>query len=161
MSFSGFIFVRANGCFGNGRPMQTALFFVGDMTDWRETKAFELERIDQEGVWEIRFPAEILVHKMHYRLHMHWKGGEGDRIPAYARAGGTGSGVPHLQCPGVVLRLNPTGGRPMILFPLRGLFLSMKPMWAWPRKKKKSAHIVNLPSTSCRGLLRRDIMPCN
>ncbi len=83
--FFGLHFRGDHWVFREWAPNATALFFVGDMTGWRETKTFELERIDQEGVWEIRFPAEILIHKMHYRLRIHWKGGEGDRIPAYAR----------------------------------------------------------------------------
>jgi 1,4-alpha-glucan branching enzyme len=29
--------------------------------------------------------AHILAHRMLYRLHLHWEGGDGDRIPAYAR----------------------------------------------------------------------------
>ena len=100
--FFGLHFRGDHWVFREWAPNATALFFVGDMTSWRETKAFELERIDQEGVWEIRFPAEVLVHKMHYRLRMHWKGGEGDRIHAYARRVVQGSGFPYLQCPGVV-----------------------------------------------------------
>ncbi len=55
------------------------------MTQWREAGAYELERINPAGVWEIRLPADSLAHGMVYRLRMHWEGGEGDRIPAYAR----------------------------------------------------------------------------
>jgi 1,4-alpha-glucan branching enzyme len=55
------------------------------MTGWREEKAFALERINKEGVWEIRLPAGSLKHGDLYRLSIHWNGGKGDRIPAYAR----------------------------------------------------------------------------
>ncbi|MDO9528165.1 MAG: alpha amylase C-terminal domain-containing protein [Syntrophales bacterium] len=66
-------------------PNATAVFLVGDMTDWKEKKAFALERINEEGVWEIRLPAKALGHGDLYRLRVHWNAGEGDRIPAYAR----------------------------------------------------------------------------
>ena len=83
--FFGLHFRGHEWVFREWAPNATAVFLVGDMTDWRETKAFELERIDEEGVWETRFSAKILTHGMYYRLRMHWKGGEGDRIPSYAR----------------------------------------------------------------------------
>ena len=44
-----------------------------------------LDRIDDEGQWEIRLPEAALSHQSLYRLRIHWKDGMGDRIPAYAR----------------------------------------------------------------------------
>jgi len=66
-------------------PNATAVYLVGEMTGWQEQKAFALEPNGEEGVWEIRLPSEKLEHKDLYRLRVHWPGGEGDRIPAYAR----------------------------------------------------------------------------
>jgi len=66
-------------------PNATSIFLVGDMTGWKEKKTFALERINEEGVWEIRLPAGALGHGDFYRLHVHWNAGEGDRIPSYAR----------------------------------------------------------------------------
>ncbi len=66
-------------------PNATSICLIGDMTAWRETDTFQLERIDDSGVWEIRLPAGRMDHGDHYRLRLHWAGGEGDRIPAYAR----------------------------------------------------------------------------
>ncbi len=66
-------------------PHATAVHILGEMTDWRIQPAFALERIDDSGLWEIRLPAEKLDHGDLYRLHIRWPGGEGDRIPAYAR----------------------------------------------------------------------------
>jgi len=76
---------KAGWVFREWAPNAKAIFLIGDMTDWREVKDFELEKINAEGVWEIRLPAGFLSHGMVYRLRMHWEGGEGDRIPAYAR----------------------------------------------------------------------------
>jgi len=66
-------------------PNATAIFLVGNMTGWKEKKAFALERINEEGVWEIRLPTGALGHRDFYRLRVHWNAGKGDRIPAYAR----------------------------------------------------------------------------
>ena len=66
-------------------PYADAVFLVGDITDWKERKAFALDRIDPDGVWEIRLPSDKLTHRDLYRLRIHWPGGSGDRIPAYAR----------------------------------------------------------------------------
>jgi 1,4-alpha-glucan branching enzyme len=66
-------------------PNATAVYLVGDMTDWLGKKGFALERTDADGRWEIRLPAESLGHGDLYRLRVHWPGGKGDRIPAYAR----------------------------------------------------------------------------
>lgn len=66
-------------------PNATRLFLVGDLTGWKEKKAFALTRKNPEGVWELRLPKGALTHGDLYRLRMHWRGGRGDRIPAWAR----------------------------------------------------------------------------
>jgi 1,4-alpha-glucan branching enzyme len=65
-------------------PNADEIFLIGDMSGWLENEAFSLERLDN-GIWEIRLPPETLKHKDLYRLRIHWPGGKGDRIPAYAR----------------------------------------------------------------------------
>ncbi len=66
-------------------PNATALFVIGQMSGWQEKSEFALKRLNADGVWEIRLPAETLHHQDLYRLRVHWAGGQGDRIPAYAR----------------------------------------------------------------------------
>ena len=66
-------------------PNANRIFLIGDMTGWQENEAFALQCLGDENVWEIRLPAEKLKHLDLYRLRVHWPGGEGDRIPAYAR----------------------------------------------------------------------------
>ncbi len=65
-------------------PNADKIILIGDMTDWREEEAFALKRLD-EGIWEIRLSPNTLKHQDLYRLRIHWPGGKGDRIPAYAR----------------------------------------------------------------------------
>lgn len=66
-------------------PNATAAYLVGEITGWHEKKRFALERINKEGVWEVRLPSSALKHGDLYRLRIHWHDGQGDRIPAYAR----------------------------------------------------------------------------
>jgi 1,4-alpha-glucan branching enzyme len=66
-------------------PNADAIYLIGDMTDWRENKRFALERINRQGVWEIRLPSDVMGHGDFYRLRIHWPGGQGDRIPAWVR----------------------------------------------------------------------------
>ncbi|MCU0590363.1 MAG: alpha amylase C-terminal domain-containing protein [Desulfobacterales bacterium] len=66
-------------------PNATRVLMVGDATNWKEKKAFALTRKNVEGVWELRLPSSTLKHGDLYRLIIHWRGGKGDRIPAWAR----------------------------------------------------------------------------
>jgi len=64
-------------------PNAEAVSIVGDFSGWEETADLRLEREGHD--WVGRFPAGALAHGNHYRLRIHWPGGSGDRIPAYAR----------------------------------------------------------------------------
>jgi len=66
-------------------PNAVSVYLIGDMTDWQETKAFRLDRVNEEGVWELFVSSHMMNHGDHYRLRVHWPEGVGDRIPAYAR----------------------------------------------------------------------------
>ncbi len=66
-------------------PNATAIYLIGTFNEWKEKKRFRLEPVGSEGVWEIHLPSGSLAHGDLYRLGVHWKGGDGDRIPAYAK----------------------------------------------------------------------------
>jgi 1,4-alpha-glucan branching enzyme len=76
---------RDEWIFREWAPNATAIHIIGDMNKWKVCREFALEKISDNGVWEIHLPADKLMHGDLYRLHTHWPGGEGDRIPAYAR----------------------------------------------------------------------------
>lgn len=65
-------------------PNATALYLLGDCNGWQRDKAFAFSPLEN-GVWELRLPKETLKHGDHYKLLMVWDGGEGERIPAWAR----------------------------------------------------------------------------
>ncbi|MBT3192692.1 MAG: 1,4-alpha-glucan-branching enzyme [Verrucomicrobia bacterium] len=66
-------------------PNATAIWLVGDFSGWERLDTFALKRISDSGDWEVQLPQEALAHENLYKLHVCWDGGEGDRIPAYAR----------------------------------------------------------------------------
>ncbi len=83
--YFGLHFQRGEWVFREWAPNATAIYLIGDMSKWQESKEFELKRFDEYGVWEIHLSVNKLKHGDLYRLRIHWAEGEGDRIPAYAR----------------------------------------------------------------------------
>ncbi|MCK5802264.1 MAG: alpha amylase C-terminal domain-containing protein [Lentisphaeria bacterium] len=65
-------------------PNAIQIALVGEPTDWEERDGFRMTR-REHGIWELRLPHDALWHQALYRLRIHWNGGAGDRIPAYAR----------------------------------------------------------------------------
>ncbi|MDP4270157.1 MAG: alpha amylase C-terminal domain-containing protein [Bacteroidota bacterium] len=64
-------------------PNATDIYIVGDFNGWQELEEYRLHRIDN-GSWEIHLPADLLHHEDIYKLRVHWDGGCGERIPAWA-----------------------------------------------------------------------------
>jgi len=64
-------------------PNASVIFLIGDFNDWKETDAFRFNPLEN-GNWELRLKTELIRHKDLYKLSLHWKGGHGERIPAYA-----------------------------------------------------------------------------
>jgi 1,4-alpha-glucan branching enzyme len=83
--YFGLHFQRGEWVFREWAPNATMIHLIGDMSKWQVRREFELKKINDYGVWEIHLTADKLTHGDLYRLRVHWAGGEGDRIPAYAR----------------------------------------------------------------------------
>lgn len=64
-------------------PHATQIYLVGTCTNWEERSGYELQAIGG-GNWEINLPADALKHGDLYKLMVHWEGGQGERIPAWA-----------------------------------------------------------------------------
>ena len=64
-------------------PNATAIYLVGDFSDWKELPEFKLNPA-KNGVWELHVPFDRIRHGDLYKMSVHWPGGEGLRIPAYA-----------------------------------------------------------------------------
>ena len=82
--YFGLHFQNDQWVFREWAPNADKIFLIGDMTGWLEKEAFSLHRLDN-GIWEIRLSGDTFKHQDLYRLRIYWPGGNGDRIPAYAR----------------------------------------------------------------------------
>ncbi len=76
---------RGGWVFREWAPNATGIWLVGDFSKWQKDDAFALKRLAGRDVWELKLPARALKHGQFYRLEVAWKGGGGERIPAYAR----------------------------------------------------------------------------
>ncbi|MDR1526724.1 MAG: alpha amylase C-terminal domain-containing protein [Dysgonamonadaceae bacterium] len=65
-------------------PNATAIYLVGDWNQWQEQPEYQLNPL-ANGVWEIHLPDAALHHLDLYKLKVHWDGGSGERIPAWAQ----------------------------------------------------------------------------
>ncbi|MBP5560743.1 MAG: alpha amylase C-terminal domain-containing protein [Muribaculaceae bacterium] len=64
-------------------PNATAIYLVGQFNGWAEEKDYALNRLDN-GNWEIVLDKGMMHHGDLFKLQVHWNGGCGERIPAYA-----------------------------------------------------------------------------
>ena len=65
-------------------PNAISIFMMGDFSNWHQVADFELKKIDDSGIWELKLPLKFINHLDKYRLKIYWNGGEGERIPTYA-----------------------------------------------------------------------------
>ncbi len=66
-------------------PGAREIFLIGDFSRWEPREEFRLRPSEAPGEWELRLPPESLNHGDLYKMLVRWDGGEGIRIPAYAR----------------------------------------------------------------------------
>ncbi|MDE7375291.1 MAG: alpha amylase C-terminal domain-containing protein [Muribaculaceae bacterium] len=64
-------------------PNATGITLIGDFSGWKELAKYQLAPIG-DGVWEIRLRPDDIHHGDLYKMMVHWPGGDGERIPAYA-----------------------------------------------------------------------------
>jgi 1,4-alpha-glucan branching enzyme len=65
-------------------PNATNIFLIGDFNNWQKHPDYQLRKL-QHGIWEIKLPEYAVAHTQLYKLLIEWEGGEGERIPAWAR----------------------------------------------------------------------------
>ena len=83
--YFGLHFRAGKWVFREWAPNATAIYLIGDFSNWEQLDEFALHYGDGHGVWEIELPADRLKHEQLYKLKMYWPGGEGERLPAYTR----------------------------------------------------------------------------
>ncbi len=69
--------------FAEWLPNATAAWLIGEFSNWKRTKKFQLSS-DGKGRWSGSFPVDSISHGQQYRLSIDWPGGSGERIPTAA-----------------------------------------------------------------------------
>ncbi len=64
-------------------PNASDIYLVYDQTNWQDEETYRFKALSG-GEWELEIPAAALRHGERYKLHVHWSGGDGYRIPSYA-----------------------------------------------------------------------------
>ena len=64
-------------------PNATQIYLIGTFSNWKEDQVYAMTRLEN-GNWEMELPADVLHHGDLYKLIVHWNGGCGERIPAWA-----------------------------------------------------------------------------
>ncbi|MDD3907725.1 MAG: alpha-amylase family glycosyl hydrolase, partial [Bacteroidales bacterium] len=65
-------------------PNATAVYLIGDFNRWEKREDFKLNRL-KNGVWELNMPLNCMHHEDLFKMFVEWKGGFGERIPAWAQ----------------------------------------------------------------------------
>ncbi len=63
-------------------PHARQMFLVSDRSQWRDEPDYQFTKTSH-GIWELQLSEQALDHGMNYKLHLHWPGGDGLRLPAY------------------------------------------------------------------------------
>ncbi len=66
-------------------PNATEIYLIGTFNDWKELPEFAFKRIEGTGNWELKLSSKVLKHLDLYKLSVHWNGGQGERVPAWAQ----------------------------------------------------------------------------
>ncbi|MBQ4345131.1 MAG: alpha amylase C-terminal domain-containing protein [Muribaculaceae bacterium] len=81
--FFGLHRTKSGWVFREWAPNATDIVLIGDFSNWQELVKYRLKHIGN-GVWEINLKEKDLKHGDLYKMMVHWDGGMGERIPAYA-----------------------------------------------------------------------------
>lgn len=65
-------------------PNATAIHLLCEANNWKKDQSFAFSSIGH-GNWELKLPSSLMKHGELYKWLVSWNGGDGERIPAYAR----------------------------------------------------------------------------
>ena len=65
-------------------PNATAIYVVGQFNSWSECAPYKMQPTGTNGDWELTLQEQAMAHGDLFKFHIHWPGGMGERIPAYA-----------------------------------------------------------------------------
>jgi 1,4-alpha-glucan branching enzyme len=83
--FFGLHKIKKGWVFREWAPNANEIFLTGTFNNWNPgQEQYKLKKLDH-GVWEIELNEKDIHHGDLYKLIIHWEGGQGERIPAWAR----------------------------------------------------------------------------
>ena len=65
-------------------PNATSMFLVGAFNGWKESDEYRLNRLEND-VWELELNEDQIKQGDLFKISVHWNGGQGHRLPSYAR----------------------------------------------------------------------------
>jgi len=74
-----------NIIFREWAPNATEIYLVSDLSSWKPHPDYKFEKIAGTENWEFIGKDDVIKNKMLYKLHIRWPGGEGKRLPSYAK----------------------------------------------------------------------------
>ena len=77
--------VEENWILREWAPNATEIYLIGEFNDWKESPKYAMKRIKHTDNWELKIKDKKIHHGSLYKLSIHWEGGQGERIPAWAR----------------------------------------------------------------------------
>jgi 1,4-alpha-glucan branching enzyme len=83
--YFGMHFVGDHWIFREWAPNATAIYLKGSFNGWRIDEKYSLDRISEDGTWQLELDQSSVSHEDTYRLEVYWPGGSGERIPAWVR----------------------------------------------------------------------------
>ncbi|MCJ7540814.1 MAG: alpha amylase C-terminal domain-containing protein [Desulfobacterales bacterium] len=83
--YFGMHFADSRWIFREWAPNATAIYLKGSFNGWQADEKYSLNRITEDGIWEIELDQSDVSHGDIYRLEIHWPNGSGERIPAWVR----------------------------------------------------------------------------
>lgn len=84
-TFYGLHRTESGWIFREWAPNAEELYLVGDFSNWEIRQEWACRKRDNCGNWELEVPQDAIRHGMHGKLFLRWRGGEGWRLPSYAR----------------------------------------------------------------------------
>jgi 1,4-alpha-glucan branching enzyme len=82
--YYGLHFQNNHWVFREWAPNATQIYLLGTFNGWKEMKEYSMNRVNDNGDWEIILSPEALKHEDLFKLSIHWEGGKGERIPSHA-----------------------------------------------------------------------------
>lgn len=65
-------------------PHASDIYLMGNFNNWQKDSFYRFRK-KRGGIWELIVPLHFIKHLDLYKLYIYWKGGGGERIPAWAK----------------------------------------------------------------------------